>query len=234
VGGTAVAEGGSTGFWYGLLVALGTSVAVGTSVGTRVSVGRAVAVSAGSGVDVAAGIAVRVGGIMVGTGVTDCAVVAVSWMVLVVVTDGVAVFVGVVVREFIARLVAVANSASCVAVKYPLTLLSPIHLPFQITLISSPPHFSTPSSPISGVSPVSAIEHEMNSILMHTRSRNRVRIRTSKRLQQSSINLITRILHNFHQSNLSNMQIYHIFYIFTFFEPDSLFKKQSLPAMETP
>ena len=100
VGGIAVAVGGSTGFWYGLLVALGSIVEVRISVGTSVSVGNAVAVSAGSGVKVSAGFAVVVGGTFVGSGVNEGAVVALGRIVFVVVRLGVFVDVSVAVFGF--------------------------------------------------------------------------------------------------------------------------------------
>ena len=110
VAGTAVAAGGSIGFLYGLLVAIGSSVAAGVSVGTSVSVGRtvmvsvgsAVAVSAGSGVAVSAGTRVCVGGTLVGAAVIDGGFVAVACIVLVVVATGDAVLDGVCVLVFFA------------------------------------------------------------------------------------------------------------------------------------
>ena len=116
VAGTAVAAGGSIGFLYGLLVAIGSSVAVGVSVGTSVSVGRTVMVSVGSAVGVSAGIGVAefagtnviVGGILVGTGVIDGVSVAVACIVLVVVATGDAAIDGVCVLAFFSCVVPVA------------------------------------------------------------------------------------------------------------------------------
>jgi hypothetical protein len=123
----------------GLLVALGTSVAVGISVGTNVSVGRTVivsvgsgvAVSAGIGVDVSAGMAVRVGGIVVGTGVIDGAVVSVAGTVLVATGVGIVVFVGVAVLGS-----TVFGAAAAVCVKYSFTLSFSTHKSFHTVSLS--------------------------------------------------------------------------------------------------